>query len=254
MIPHPRPTVLLLAAPGTLAAVDSLLQQAGARPVRVPVVTTRPVEPKLWLDDLLRTETLDTVVLTSRAAVDAGIRPWLSALGRLPPSLEVWAVGPGTALALRRAGVPRIHRPRAVGADAVVTALHRQPPRRVLYLRSDAAGPRFARALRKQGHRVVDLVVYRVAAAARLEPHDRRELWKADLLVATSPSALRNLRRGVDRRLFSRLSRTIPLVALGGRTLRSARGHGFRHTSVAPSTAPQRFTRHLLRVLDLAER
>jgi uroporphyrinogen-III synthase len=252
---RPRPpVVVLLSARGTLRSIDPLLRRAGVRLVRITLLTSRPVAPPRWLERLRRTERPDTVVLTSRAAIGAGLMPWVRAVGRLPPSLEIWAVGPGTALALRRAGFPRIHTPSTAGSLAVVRALRRRRPRSVVYLRSDLAGTRVARALRKEGHEVLDVVVYRTTAAGPRAIRRARELSGADALVATSPSALASLRRGVDRRLFLRLARTVPTVVLGPRTQRSARGHGFRHVSVAPSTVPQRFTQHLLGVLDRADR
>jgi uroporphyrinogen-III synthase len=243
------PTVVLLSAPGTLEGIDPLLHRAGARLVRLASLEPRPVDPTRWLERLARAPRPDTVVVTSRTAVGAGVRPWRRASGPFPASLEFWAVGPGTAQALRRAGVRRVHRPRTVGAMAVAKSLGRRLPRRVVYFRSDLAGPRLARTLRGQGHRVVDLVVYRLEAPPPLTARARRELSRADLLVATSPSGLSNLRRRLDRPTFSRLSRTTRLVVLGERSRRAAHGHGFRHTSVAPSTTAQRFTRHLLREL-----
>jgi len=246
--PSPR-TVVVLSAPGTLEGIDPLLRRAGVRLVRHASLESRPVNPTTWLERLQRRPEPDTVVVTSRTAVEAGVRYWRRSLGPFPASLEFWAVGPGTAEALRRAGVRRVHRPRTVGAMAVVKALGRTPPRRVVYFRSDLAGPRLARALRDRGHRVIDLVVYRLETPPALATRARDGLRTADLLVVTSPSGLSNLRRRLDPVTFSRLARNTPLVVLGERSRRAARGHGFRHTSVAPSTTAQRFTLHLLREL-----
>jgi uroporphyrinogen-III synthase len=255
MMSGPRqPVVVMMSAQGTLASIDPHLRRAGVRLARVTMLSTRPIEPSRWLGRITEAERPDTVVITSRSAVQAGLEPWVRASGRLPRPLEIWAVGPGTSHAVRRAKLGRSRHPRAVGADALVKALHRRRPRTVVYLRSDLAGARVARALRQEGHRVLDLVVYRVAASERIAPRDGHLLYRADLLVATSPSVLRSLRTRIDRRLFARLTRTVPLVVLGARTLRSARGHGFRHVTVAPSTAPQQFTHHVLGVLDLADR
>jgi len=249
MTPRSSPTVVVLSAPGTLKGIDSQLRRGGARLVRIASLEPRPVDATIWLGRLARAPTPDTVVVTSRTAVSTGVRPWRRAFGQFPASLEFWAAGPGTAQALRRAGIRRVHRPRTVGAMAVASALDRRPPRNVVYFRSDLAGPRLARALRGQGHRVVDLVVYRLEAPPPLTARARRELSTADLLVVTSPSGLSDLRRRLDRATFSRLARTTCLVVLGERSRRAAHGHGFRHASVAPSTTEQRFARHLLREL-----
>lgn len=136
----------------------------------------------------------------------------------------------------------------------MVKALGKGPSRRILYLRSDAAGPRLARALRRNGHRVLDVVVYRLTAPSALTARDRHRLASADLLVVTSPSGLSTLRRRLSRSEFVRLTRSSRLVVLGERSRRAAAGHGFRQTSVAPTSTAQRFTRHLLRELRDARR
>jgi len=249
MSSHSPPTVVLLSAPGTLQGIDTGLRRAGARLVRLSSIEPRPIHPTTWMDRLKRFPEPDTVVVTSRAAVEAGVRPWKQDSDRVPASLEFWAVGPGTAQALRQLGIRRVRRPSTVGAEAVTKALGRGTPRTVVYFRSDLAGPRLARSLRSQGHRVVDLVVYRVEAPPPFTARARAELSKGDLLVVTSPSGLSDLRRRLDRATFSRLARTTPLVVLGERSRRSARGHGFRHTSVVPPSTTQRFTLRLLREL-----
>ena len=132
---------------------------------------------------------------------------------------------------------------------AVARAIGRTPKRRVLYFRSDLAGPGLARRLRSQGHRVVDLVVYRLTSPAPLTSRDRQGLSRVDLLVVTSSSGLSDLRRRLGRSTLSHLAGGTPLVVLGNRSRRVARELGFRRISVAPSTTAQRFTRHLLREL-----
>jgi uroporphyrinogen-III synthase len=244
------PTVVLCSAPGTLHGVDARLHEAGVRLIRLTSVEPRPVDPRHWLGIAARAPTPDTLVVTSRVAVEAGVRPWHRATGRFPRGLEVWAVGPGTATALRSAGLRRVRRPPALGAEAIARALARPSPRWVLHFRSDRAGPRLPRLLRRQGHRVIDLVVYHIGPPPRWTSASRRQLLRADLLVVTSPSGLSALDRQLGRRAFTRLSRAAPLVVLGERSRRAARRHGFRRVSVAPSTAPYRFSRYLLRELD----
>jgi uroporphyrinogen-III synthase len=243
------PRVVVAAAPGTLDLLDSLGPRAPFRVVRVPMLVPRSIPPSAWRDRALRGPPPDTVVVTSRYGVVAGIQPWTRALRRIPQGVEFWAVGPETARALREAGVRRVRRPRSSGALGVAGALGRHPRRTVLYFRSDRAGPRLARRLRSLGHRTTEVVVYRIEAPLRLTPRGRRDLLRADVLVATSPSVISNLRRRLDRRAFTRLARSVPLVVLGERTLRSARGHGFRRASIVPPSGAQRFTRGLLRVL-----
>jgi len=244
-----RPTIILLSVPGTLEGIDPLLRRAGVHLVRLPSMELRPIDPNGWLRRLERFPAPDTVVVTSRTAVAVGVRRWRRERGPFPPSIEFWAAGPGTAQALRQAGIRRVRRPRTIGARGVVKALARGPRRRVVYFRSALAGSGLSQTLRVQGHQVVDLVVYRSITPARLGAAARHDLSVADLLVATSPSALSALRHRLGERSFLRIARTTRLVVLGERSRRAARGHGFRRVSVANPTAAQRFTRRLLREL-----
>lgn len=249
MTSTPHPLVVLVSARGTLAGIDGLLRRAGVRLVRLESMTPRPMDPTAWLDRIARSPRPDTVIVTSRAAVDAGVRPWRRVVARFPASLEFWAAGPGTAQALRRAGVSPVHRPRDVGAMAIAQALGPRPARTIVYFRSDLTGTRLARALRARRHRVVDLAVYHLQPAPRLAARSRADLLRADLLVVTSASGLSDLRRRLDRRTFARLCRATPVAVLGELSRQAAEAHGFLQVLVAPSTTAQRFTRFLLREL-----
>jgi uroporphyrinogen-III synthase len=249
MARHAPPRVVLLSALGTLGGIDDRLGRAGVRLTRIFSVAFHPVDPKLWSTRLESSFAPDTVIVTSRTAVQTGVIPWLEGKTARTGPLLYWAAGPGTAAALRAIGIRTPRRPRTAGAAGILRALHRGAPRRVLYFRSDRAGPGLARRLRQQGHAVTDLVVYRLDDPPALPTEARRALRGADLLVAASPSSLSGLRRQLDRRTFLRLRRTARLVVLGERSKRAAQGHGFRRVSVAPSTTAQGFTRYLLREL-----
>jgi len=254
MSPRLPPAVVLLAAPGTLETVGPALRRSGARFFRLASLEPRPVDPARWLKRIEQAPPPDTVVLTSRHAVEAGVRPWRRSVGTFPPTVEFWAAGPGTAQALRRSGIRRVRRPPTVGATAVAKALRKGARRTIVYLRSEVAGPGLARALRREGHRVVDVVVYGLAAPPPFTARERRRLDSADMLVVTSPSGLSALRSRLGREEFLRLSRNVRLVVLGERSRKAAAAHGFRHTSVVAPTTAQRFTRHLLRELRDAPR
>jgi uroporphyrinogen-III synthase len=245
-------SVVVVSGPGTLTGIDRLLRRSGIRVIRIVSSIPRPIPSSAWIQRLDRASRPDTAVVTSRAAVEDGVRVWGRARGPFPPSLQFWAVGPGTAEALRRAGIRRVYRPPTVGGSAVVASLRRTPSRRVVYFRSDVAGPGLARALRRQGHRVVDLVVYRLESPPRLSTRARRGLFRADLLVVTSPSGLMGLQSRLGRGALSRLARSAHLVVLGARSRKAALDLGFRNTSVAPSVTAQRFTHYLLGVLHHA--
>jgi uroporphyrinogen-III synthase len=240
---------VLLSSRGTLSGIDRSLRRAGVRLVRVPVLEVRTIPSRAWRARVAEFGRIDTVVTTSRHGVTAGVVPWRKGTGQITPAREFWAVGPGTAQALREVGVPRVRRSQKMGSLPLVRALARPRARSVLYFRSDCAGPAFARALRREGHRVLDVTVYRIGGKATFTPRTRNELGSARVWVAASPSALAALRRSLGSREFARRARTTSLVVLGERSRREASKMGFRTVSVAPATAAQRFTRHLLSVL-----
>jgi uroporphyrinogen-III synthase len=247
-----RPTsslIVLVSAPGTLPGIDSFLERAGFRFGRVSVLESHPLPPGRWLKELGRGPRIDTILVTSRIAVGAGVVPWRATKVGGADAVEFWAVGPATAEALGRLGVRRVRQARTPGGAALVAALDRPRPRSILYLRSNRAGPDLARHLRARGHAVIDRIVYRVEGRPRLNQADSELAASAELLVVTSPSGLSALRRGLGQRAFDRLRRTTRLVVLGPRSRHAARGHGFRHVSVVPPTTAQRFTHRLLREL-----
>jgi uroporphyrinogen-III synthase len=242
------PTVALLAERHSLREVDRRLRATGVHLLRLPSLENRPVAPSRWIGRLRRAPPPDTVVVSSRAAVEAGLAPWRTLAGPLPRGLEFWAVGPATARALRAFGARRVRVPSRVGGVALAAALGRGRPRRIVYLRSDLAGAELADRLRGRGHTVLDLVVYRTRPPPRPSPRSRARLRRAALYVATSPTGAEELRRLLGRE-FARRARTVPLVVLGERSRAAARRLGFRRISVAPCPAAQPFTRHLLREL-----
>ncbi len=240
------PTVVLLSTRGALAGVGSRLARGGVRVVRIPSAETRPILPARWLPLLLRATGPDTVIVTSPAAVGAGVEPWRRSSAPRAPRLEHWAAGPTTARALRSLGIRRVRSARGLGATPLLRALGAHPRRTVLYLRSDLAGPSLARRLRRQGHRVLEVVAYRTTRPPELSARARRDLLSADLLVVTSPSGIESLVHRLSAGDRVRLQRTARLIVLGARSRRAARTHGFRSVSVAPSPDPGRFTRYLL--------
>jgi uroporphyrinogen-III synthase len=249
MPPQDALKVVLVSAPGTLAGIDAPLRRAGVRLVRIASMNIRAVEPATWLKRVENSATYDRVIVTSRSAVATGVVPWLARRKVKVGAIQFWAVGPGTEAALRAIGIRRVQHPRTIGAKAILAKFRNKSPMNILYFRSDRAGPTLARQLRRLGHRVTDLVVYRLGEAPAFGASARRALRESDLLVVTSPSSLASLRRGLNGSAFARLRRTARLVVLGERSLRAAHVYGFRQASVAPSTTAQGFTRYLLREL-----
>lgn len=238
------PRVVLLSSRESLRGLGAALRAHGGDLLRVEAIRAVPCEPRRGRGRVRRSHRPDAVVVASRHAAGPVLLSWVPPR---PVGPELWAVGPGTAVALRRLGYRRVVQGRRLGLDGVLEALGPEP-RSVLHLRSDIAGSGTARALRSRGHRVVERVAYRVRP--RLPPIRRHaaSLRRAGALVVTSPSVLAALRRAVDRTTLRSIGRRVPAVVLGDRTRRAAVASGFRRVVVAPETTPQRFARLLLRV------
>lgn len=226
--------------------IHQRLEAKGVRLVRIPTVDLKPVAVDRWLPSLKGIPPPDLIVVTSRAAVPMGLVPWQRSRSVDINRIRFWAAGPGTAEALRRIGVRRVHCPRRLGNVGIIAALRRTPARTILHFRSDRAGPILSRGLERVGHRVTEAVVYRVRPRDRLSLVARRELFRATVVVASSPSSLAGLERSLGRLEFRRLRGSARLVVFGPTSKSAARALGFRHVSVTPSMTTQRFTGYLL--------
>jgi uroporphyrinogen-III synthase len=197
--------VVTRAAEG-LDRLTSRLRDAGLDVVECPLVRIEPLPiERLSLDGY------DWVVLTSARAVELLVR---AVAGPLP---RVAVIGPGTADALRAAGVE----PALVAAEStqegVVAALHPrlEPGSRVLFAGAEGARDVVQREL---GADVLPL--YRTVAEHPVTFPD------GELVVLASPSAARALASlGVDR----------PCVSIGPVTSAEARRVGLRLVAEASS-------------------
>ncbi len=246
-----RRLVAFVGSTDVMLGAERSLTSRGVRVRRVPTLRSDPLPVSQLWNRIERFGPFDTLVVTSREGVRAlfGSRTAAPSARRLR-GVESWAIGPGAARALRSVGVRTALVPDRLDSSRLASLLARSPTRRIVYPRSDQAGSRLALALRRQGHNVLDLLAYRVGAPKRLPARTLTWLRRADRVVVTSPSALRNLRRLVDAPTFGQLRRSRNLVVLGERTARAARGHGIRDVRVAGTAATQRFTRFLLAGLD----
>ncbi len=242
-----RTRLALATSPGALTEAVTPLRRAGVIVRRWNVVGIEKVPPARWLPPLLRTSrAFDALIVTSGNAVSAGVEPLLHALApdRIPR--ELWAVGPSTARVLARVAHRRVRRPANAASATLAAAIGRDRSRALLYLRSDRAGPGLARLLRRAGHRVREVTVYRLSRRPALSPRDQAWLRNAHAVLASSPSALEGLRKAAGLATWSHLRRSVPLVVLGGRSRRAARAAGFQDVRLVEPAGPQRFTLRLL--------
>ncbi len=173
-----------------------LLRRAGAEPLHVPLIDTRPLpdspEVRSAAADLAA-GTFDWVSFTSAAAVTAMLQAArrIGADRPIGGSTRVAAVGPATAEALRRAGIRVDLVPGAPGSAAALVAAWPSEPmgRRVLLPRSDLARPELPNALRATGYRVREVCAYHTVTLP-VPASIAREITAGtiDAILLTSPS------------------------------------------------------------------
>lgn len=240
------PRILLAASDRALSDVEAALGRT-VELRRWVTVRWRPVPARRLRRRLAGVRAVDGVILTSPAVVESFLVPVLPDVWPYEwRRLRYWASGPATARALRRRGGPRATIGSPEGAEGIARALARVPPLRLLYPRSDRAGPALARRLRRAGHRVIEVIAYRHEPVGRASDRARRWAERADLIVVTSPSAWDGLCRALGPSGIRTLRRSARFVALGSTTARRLRADGLRRLAVAPGSSAQRFTPFLL--------
>jgi uroporphyrinogen-III synthase len=240
-------TVVLASSDEALSFLGPRLRRHGVTLVRLRTVVPRPWPARPWLRTIPGPTDFDTVVATSLPGIRYGVRPWLRHhRAARSHRLEFWAAGPASSALMRRVTRRPVRRAPDAGAEALVRAFTSGPRRSILYFRSLEAGPSLARQLRQLGPSVREVVCYRLGPAPPLGPRALGALERAAVLVATSPSALAGLRGAISAPTFGRLRVRVPLIVLGDRSLRAARGHGFRTVRVVRPSSAQHFTAALL--------
>lgn len=248
----PRPLVVVLSAAETFVGLAPAARAVGLAVLRVEAIRPFRCRPR-WVSGRAGDRApIDTLLITSPHAVGRGLLTWSRRLGggRTP---EAWASGPETAARLRRAGFRAVRRGPGLGVEGLIGAIG-PGTRSLVYLRSDLAGAGTARALRALGHRVLEVVGYRVIPRPATVRRHARAIRRASVIVLASPSAVLALRRALGVRPLRRLGRTVPAVVLGELTARAATAAGFRFVRASPSVAPQRFASFLVRVVADAAR
>lgn len=192
-------TTVLVTRPAGQGA--GLVEQLAARGIDAISVPTVEIEPKGVAD--LRSamgDGADWLVITSANGVTA------VAEIALPVDTRVAAVGPATAAALRRRGIPVDHVPKAYLSVAIADGLGDVTGQHIVLACADAATPDLHDLLVARGARVEDVVVYRTIEG----PEASREPLTAALA------------RPLDGVAFTSGSTARGYVALGGsRALRA---------------------------------
>lgn len=251
---EPDRRIALIAAAGSLVTLERRLAGRGWRPVRLEAIRTEPVRIRSVPTWLGRRPPADLWIVTSRAVITTFLAShghWRERLRTVP---KVVAVGPGTALALRRIGVRNLARVTRRGARALLAGLGPVDGVRILYLRSDRAGPDLARRLRARGARVMDRIVYRTRSGKRLPRRRRDRVGSIPTWVISSPSALAGFQGMVGRAVFRRYCGTAQGFGMGARTAAAMRRSGIRRVVAPKESSEEGFTKVLEKALGDAAR
>jgi len=189
-----RLRVIVTRAAGQVEPLAARLEQLGLDVVRCPLIELEPIGP-----DEVAVDGYDWVVVTSPFGARELLR---RAHGSLPP---LAAIGPGTAAALREAGVEPALVPAVSTQEGLLAELPR-PPGRVLF-----AGAERARRLLADELEADVVPLYRTRTLRPDPPPD------GDLVVLASASAAE---------AWSALGRDLPAVSIGPETSRAARAAG----------------------------
>lgn len=170
------------------------LARIGARPVPFPVIEIRPEPDTAALDRALSLlSSYQWLVLTSVNGVE---RVWerFSALGLkgTPAGVNIAAIGPKTAEALRRVGLTPDFVPEDYLAEAILPGLGEVKDRWVLLPRADLARPALPQAIQRAGGFAHEIVAYRTLPAQPDSAGVEALRQGVDVVTFTSSSTVRN--------------------------------------------------------------
>jgi uroporphyrinogen-III synthase len=239
--PTPAGPVAIVAAAGTLMDLESALQSSGIRTVRFEALRFTPCLSSVRRRDLRRAR-WDGVVVSSPRGLDLFLAPVFGPARKGRANPVAYVAGDSTATAAARLGYAVVRPSGAPGILGIVAAVPGGRRLRLLHPRSDVAGPKLARELRAAGHTVRDVVAFRTVPATHMSAATRRGILGCTVVVVSSPSALRSLRRHLGAVAFRELSARASFRALGETTAQSVRRAGVRAVGLLDPGGGQRFT------------
>ncbi len=209
------------------------LRRAGMNPIPVDTISLAP--PAKWNrvdSSLRRLGAFEWVVFTSASGVEFFARRMKALSLRLPKDgrPRIAAVGKETAAALKALGMKADFVPSRFTTEALGEELPGKPGAKALLLRSADANPVLSERLAERGFRVQETAIYRTRPVNGPRPR----IWKADMIVFASPSAVRSFCAMLDGEEATRL-KSLKTVCIGPVTETAARDEGFEDTSTPGS-------------------
>jgi uroporphyrinogen-III synthase len=211
-------------APGE--PLDAALAAHGARPIPFPTIEIRPVEDLASLDRALAAlDDYGWITFTSANGVEV-LFDRLAALGRrIPPTVRIAAVGPGTARSVQDRGARVDFIPSESLGERLGQELDGVAGRKVLFPRAGRASDALVLELTRRGAAVDDIVVYETLPAAP-DARGLAELERGvDAATFTSASTVENFFLLLNGRA-ARLLAGAAIACIGPVTGASARARG----------------------------
>jgi uroporphyrinogen III methyltransferase / synthase len=252
--------VLVSRSPEQADALCRALEEAGAEPLRVPMIRSVPAQDTPELAAALTAlAEYDLIVFTSANAVRA-LAARARAAGHEPRALPARAlcVGPATRAAAAREGFALAALAGPAGdAAALLAAVRASFPlagRRVLWPHAAAAGPELGRGLREAGARVDDVALYRTEPVPFDAAALRAALAEGSLhaLTFASPSAARSFASGMGQDGMAAAQRAV-VAALGRITAEALSTLGLPADVVAERPEPEALVAALASAFEAGE-
>ncbi len=219
------------------------IRALGAEPILLPMIAIQPLaEQQALAQAIAQIKEYTWLVFTSVNAVQIWQAQWQASGRPLSDlaSLQVAAIGPATAEAIRAFGLQPTVMPTTFVAESLAERLGDLTGQRVLLPQARIARPVLAEQLHAQGAAVDAIAIYDTVPVP-LSDTARGELARGlDLLIFTSSSTVRNLVTAVqdEPSLWAQVQR-IPALCIGPVTADTARAAGFAEIVQAPAATDE---------------
>jgi len=229
-------TVLVTRPAAQATALAQAIQAAGGEALVFPALAVEAVPAEALAAPLAQLAEADIAIFISPNAAQFGMAAIHSG-GTLPPSVSVFAVGPGTARALQEQGASAVVTPDGQDSEALLALpqLADVAGKRVVIVRGVGGRALLADTLAARGAQVQFMECYRrVRPQADAAPLLAR--WQAggiDAVTVTSAETLRNLAALLGEAGATLLSNT-PLFAPHEKIAEAARRFGIAHVIATP--------------------
>lgn len=217
-----------------------LIGKKGGATTEYPILEIVPIQPNRRLERaILRLQDYDWIILTSGNTV----RLLKSVLRSSSYHAKIAAIGPGTGQALKAARIPVHLLPdKNFSAEGLVEAFLKRGsrPKNIFIPQAEAARDMLVAALRRAGHRVDAVPIYRTIIARPFLGKIRRWVKSGErgLVPLTSASMAGAFSRAMGRKGTSQMDH-LRLVSIGPITTAAAKKAGLRIAAESPRATIQ---------------